>query len=300
MKAIKATRQVTKAMELVAASKMRRAAQNAQVLRRYAWTAWRILERLAETHPELHPYLSERPVARILAVLFTSDRGLCGSLHAQLFRTTLRYLAGLRTLPTSPAIHFVAVGRKGQQFLARERQQVIASFPTMSNHPIFTDTLPLTRLLTESFLKGEYDHIVLLYPDCISALVQEPTVKVLLPLSRSDLKAMLDSILPHKKVSSALQPTDSAQAHVRAYLFEPSPASVLSTILPQLTEVQVYQAVLEMAASEHSARMVAMRNASDSASDLLDDLTLTYNQTRQEKITVELSEISAARAALTH
>lgn len=296
MKAIRSTRQVTKAMELVAASKMRRAVANAQKLRHYAFTAWRILEKLASVQPELHPYLQEREPRKILALVFTPDRGLCGSLNAQLLRTTTQYLKGLKDLATFEKVDFVAVGRNGQQFLPRLKQDVIAAFPGFSGYPTFKDVLPITRLATESFLQGMYDHVVLLYPDFVSAIVQESTVKVLLPFSKTGLKEMILSLLPRRyrrETEEALSKTD-----VHEYLFEPDQDEILKTILPQLTEIQVYQAVLETSASEHSARMVAMRNASDNASDLLDDLTLTYNQTRQAGITAELAELSATAAAL--
>jgi F-type H+-transporting ATPase subunit gamma len=296
MKAIKSTRQVTKAMELVAASKMRRAVQNAQKLRQYAVTAWKVLQKLAKAQPELHPYLQQRQPKKILVLLFTPDRGLCGNLNAQLLRATTQYLHGLRDLKTFEQVEFVAVGRKGQQFLPRLKQGIVAAFPGFSGFPTFKDVLPIARLATESFLAGTYDHVVLIYPDFISAIAQEATVKVLLPFSTTSLKEMLLSILP-KRHQRETEEALSENA-VSEYLFEPSQDELLKTILPQLTEIQVYQAVLETSASEHSARMVAMRNASDNASDLLDDLTLTYNQTRQAGITAELAELSATSAAL--
>lgn len=296
MKAIKSTRQVTKAMELVAASKMRRAVQNAQKLRQYALTAWHILERIANVQPDIHPYLMQREPKKILALLFTPDRGLCGSLNAQLLRTLTQYLKGLKEVPTFEKVDFVAIGKKGQQFLPRLQENMIAAFPGFSGFPTFKDVLPVVRLATENFLNETYDHVVLLYPDFISAIAQEPTVKVLLPFSKSGLKDMLLSLLPQRHRRATEEALVATSVH--EYLFEPSQATILDTILPQLTEIQIYQAVLETAASEHSARMVAMRNASDNASDLLDDLTLMYNQTRQANITAELAELSSAAAAL--
>lgn len=297
MKAIRATRQVTKAMELVAASKMRRATQSAVMLRRYALTAWKLLETMAEAHPGIHPFLTDRPPQRILALLFSSDRGLCGSLNAQMFRMVTQYITSTQALPGSPALSFVAVGKKGQQFLLRSHQQIVAAFPAFSAHPRFRDILPIVRLATESFLKGECDSVVLLYPDFVSALLQIPSSKVLLPFSKTTLKEMLASLLPRKGSEKKSQIPD-LKSQISEYLFEPSADEILRTILPQLTEVQIYQAVLEAAASEHSARMVAMRNATENASDILDDLTLTYNQTRQAGITAELAELSASKAAL--
>ncbi|OGJ58227.1 ATP synthase F1 subunit gamma [Candidatus Peribacteria bacterium RIFCSPHIGHO2_01_FULL_51_9] len=294
MKAIRSTRQVTKAMELVAASKMRRAVQNAHNLRRYALTAWKILQAMAQVHPGIHPYLAERPPQRILAILFTSDRGLCGSLNTQMFRMVGNYCKGLTTIPGFEKLSFIVVGKKGQQFLQRTGQDIIAAFPSLSNNARFRDILPIVRMATDSFLSGTYDSVVLLYPDFVSALVQAPTAKVLLPFTTSELRTMIESLGQRRHTPHGEEEAPS----VAEYLFEPSQEEILRTILPQLTEMQAFQALLEATASEHSARMVAMRSASDNASDLLDDLSLTYNQTRQAGITAELAELSASKVAL--
>lgn len=295
MKAIRATRQVTKAMELVSASKMRRAVQNAQQLRRYTLASWDILQRAASLHPDLHLSFAERPVKNVLVILFSSDRGLAGSLNTGLFRMAGKYLRELRQMPGFASVDFIAVGRKGQQYLARTGQRVIAAFPAFSNAPSFREIRPVVKLASQSFVDKKYDHVVLLYADFVSALLQEPTMKVLLPFSRSVLKEMVATMVPHKK--TVLSDT-SDDPHTKQYLFEPSPQGVADAIIPLITEVQVYQALLEAVASEHSARMVAMRSATDNASGILDDLTLTYNQTRQASITAELAELSASKAAL--
>lgn len=312
MKAIKSTKQVTKAMELVAASKMRRAVQNAVLLRTYALTAWAILQKIALSHRGGHPWLIERPVKRILAILVTSDRGLCGSLNAQLFRSVTHYINACKELEGFERLDFIAVGRKGQQFLKRVDQNVVAAYPALSNHPSFKDILPIAKMgidgfapqgtlseRSESKSNDSYDHVVLLYTDFLSALAQEPATKLLLPFSETGLRAMIRDLLPRKRITKeeerALQTVTRLSTE---YLFEPTEEQVLSRILPQLTEMQIYQAVLESAASEHSARMVAMRNATDNASDILSDLNLTYNQTRQANITAELAELSGAAAAL--
>jgi F-type H+-transporting ATPase subunit gamma len=298
IKGFKSTRQVTKAMELVSASKMRRAVQQAVALREYASLSWEILERIAAKMDsgelDAHPSLRERPVKKVLAILFTSDRGLCGSLHSHLFRANAAYLQKLKAIPTFEFIEYIAVGRKGQQHLARGKHNIIAAFPALSNRPTFQDVLPIKKLASDKFNDGTYDHVVILYTDFISALVQEPSIKVLLPFSPSTLKEMIATLMQGKKRAPSAFMNDDK----REYTFEPSAGEVLSAILPQLTEVQVYQAVLEAAASEHSARMVAMRNATDNASEIIDDLTLTYNRSRQANITGELAELSASKAAL--
>ena len=299
MKAIKSTKQVTKAMELVAASKMRRAVQNAVLLRKYALTAWAILQKIALSHRGAHPWLTEQPVKKILAILVSSDRGLCGSLNTQLFRSVSHYIAVCKDLPGFETLDFIAIGRKGAQFLQRSGQNVLAAFPALSNHPAFRDVLPVARMGIDGFKEGQYDHVVLLYTDFLSALAQEPATKLLLPFSESELRALIESALPRKRISKEEEEAlTSVSGPSAEYLFEPSQKDVLHRILPQITELQVYQAILESAASEHSARMVAMRNATDNASDILSDLSLTYNQTRQANITAELAELSGAAAAL--
>ena len=289
LKAVKSTRQVTKAMELVAASKMRRAVESAERLRRYAQGAWSILRRIAIAHGELHSFFQERPVEKVLVVLMTSDSGLCGSLNAHIIRASEEYLRKAKEARPGEKTDFLAIGRKGQQFLRRSGQNVVAAFPALSNHPTFRDALPITRFVIDAFQRGTYDHVVFISPRFLSALRQEIDASILLPLSSQAL---------HIQDTAS---RDNAQDHeekILEFTFEPSPAEVLNTIVPQLTEVQIYQRVLESAASEHSARMVAMRNASDNASDILDGLTLTYNQTRQAGITSELAELSASSAAL--
>ncbi len=299
MKAITSTRQVTKAMELVAASKMRKAVQHAQELRRYALHAWEILLSIGRTHASGHPFLVQRKVRRVLGIVFTSDRGLCGSLNAQLLRSLQQYGKTLATLKSFEAMDFITVGRKGHQILTRQHKTVIATFPSLSNHPTVKDVLPITKLAIDEFRKGTYDHVVLVYTDFISPLVQQAAVKVLLPFSPSEVREILATLAESKKQTKEerdIVPTEIGKG--QEYLFEPTATEVLDVILPQLTETQVYQAVLESVASEHSARMLAMHSATDNASEILDDITLSYNQTRQANITAELAELSAAAAAL--
>jgi F-type H+-transporting ATPase subunit gamma len=298
MKAIKSTKQVTKAMQLVAASKMRRATQNAQALRRYALTAWSILRTLAKASPAEHPLLLERPVKRSLTVFFTSDRGLCGSFNANLARSLLQFERTADAEGRKEEREYAAVGRKGQQLLARTGRKVVAAFPALSNHPRSRDALPIAKLALDGFLSERYDRVILVYSMFISALVQEPQIKVLLPLSDTGIDQMIREFFPRQRLTKEEQRLLNLPVPKTEYMYEPSMQEVLARILPQLTELQIYQAALESAASEHSARMVAMQNATDNASDLLSDLTLTYNQTRQGIITAELAELSASAAAL--
>lgn len=284
-------------MELVAASKMRRAVANAVTLRRFALASWHVLLRVSKKSPNAHAALQPRPVKRVLGILYTSDRGLTGSMGTQILKTAAQYIESLRKIPTFEHIDFLAIGKRGQQFLARTGQSVIAAFPAFSNHPSFRDISPVTKLASDTFAKGTYDHVTLIYPDFLSALSQAPTVKVVLPFSETTLDEMIRSlgVHPESSRSEAGLCRDSGPAQ---YLFEPSMDIVLDAALKQITELQIYQALLEAVASEHSARMVAMRSATDNASAILDDLTLTYNQTRQGNITAELAELSASKAAL--
>jgi F-type H+-transporting ATPase subunit gamma len=177
----------------------------------------------------------------------------------------------------------IAVGRRGEQVMHRAGVFVTAGFVDLSNNPKFTDVLPIARLVTEAFLSGTYARVVVYYTDFVSALSQRPRVVQLLPIT-AEAQKYLAEVLPLSSGTS--------------YLFEPDPKTVLDALLPRVVEVMIYQALLESSASEHSARMMAMRSASDAASDMIDDLTLTYNQARQAGITREIAEISSGKAAL--
>lgn len=303
IKSIKNTKQITKAMELVAASKMRRAVSHTLALRPYARLAQALLQNLSERtrsftkeekiHP-LHPLLVRREVKKVLVTVISSDRGLCGGFNTQLFRKLTEYINSEKKKKNPPEISFLAIGKKAQDFLRRTGSKIIAAYPAMSNHSSLHDTYPVSRMVLQDYMNGTYDKIMLIYTDFISAISQKPTLRRLLPLSRYALEEMIEGIETHGYRADSL----SEKAAALEYLFEPSPQEVLDMLLPRLTEMQIYQAILEATASEHSARMFAMRNATDNASEFIADLTLTYNQMRQASITAELAEISAGRAAL--
>ncbi len=295
IKSIKSTRQITKAMELVAASKMRRAVSNTVAMRPYARLAHALLANLSDkTSETFHPLLAKREVKRTLAIVISTDRGLCGGLNAQLFRKLSEYIKAEKSKAHPPEMSFLAVGKKAQDFLRRAGQKVVAAYGAMSNHSSLKDTYAISHMILNDYTSGAYDKVMLVYTDFISAINQKPTVRRLLPLSRHALEEMVEG-LETKSHHADIQSETSAATE---YIFEPSPNRVLEMLLPRLTEMQVYQAVLEAAASEHSARMFAMRNASDNADEFISDLTLAYNQIRQASITAELAEISAGRAAL--
>jgi len=226
MKAVKSTRQVTKAMELVAASKMRRAVQHAQALRRYALHAWEILLSVGSTHASGHPFLVQQKVKKVLGIVFTSDRGLCGSLNAQLLRSLNHYIKTVSGLKSFEAMDFITVGKKGHQMLTRQKHNVIATFPSLSNHPTIKDILPITKLAMDEFRKGTYDHVVLVYTDFVSSILQQAAVKVLLPFSPTEVRDVMKSLSETKRLTKEEQEiTALNMGKVDEYLFERSGAT---------------------------------------------------------------------------
>ncbi len=278
LKSVKNTRQITKAMELVAASKMKKAQQAALAGRPYAQLLANMLAAITSRVDEsLHPFLAERPVKTRGILLITTDKGLCGPLNSNLFRL----VSEIKT----PAM-FVAVGRKGAQFLTRTKRNLVADF-TVSDRTPFAEVRPIVEYMVKQYLDGEIDTIEVVYPRFRNTLVQEPTVRPVLPLS--NLKDFLAQLQTDSGVT--------AKADDREMLFEPDPHQVLEALLPFYVNRHLYQLVLSARASEHSARMVAMKTAKDNASKLLDDLTLQYNKARQAGITAEILEISASQMA---
>lgn len=306
IRTVKNTRQITKAMELVSASKMRRAQQRVLASRAYASVAWDLLLRLSDVDAEdrgSHPLLAVRPVKKIAIVLFTSNRGLAGGFNAQIVKKVLEQVKdpsslavnrqnGERIPPESAEmeIDFITVGKKGEQQVRKTGKKIVAAFADLSDTPMAEEVVPLVRLAIDEYQRGHYDKVVLAYTDFISTITQLPKLRQLLPVSRHDLEKMLRDADRKQPVEQEAQPID--------YLFEPSPAVVLDRVLRSLVETQLYQALLESRASEHASRMLAMKNASDSAAEMLDELTLSFNQARQAGITREIAEIAAGSAAL--
>ncbi len=275
IKSVKNTRQITKAMELVAASKMKKAQQIALAGRPYAQLMANMLAALASRVSDTqHPLLSRREVKVRGIILVTTDKGLCGPLNANLFKL----VAEIKT----PA-KYVAIGRKGAQFLARTKRTVLADFSVNDRVPFGEIKTPV-EFLVKLFLEGTVDTVEVIYSRYKNTLVQEAIVRPVLPLSNvADFVAHLRAESGH---SQALDTRDM--------LFEPNADAVLAALLPFYVNRYVYQLVLSAKASEHSARMVAMKTAKDNATSLLGDLTLEYNKARQAAITQEILEISAA------
>jgi F-type H+-transporting ATPase subunit gamma len=280
------TRKITKAMELVAAAKMRKAVASVLATRPYADAAWRAVADLAGVATQAqHPLLTARNGGgKTLLILFSSDRGLCGGFNNQLLRQVFKFV-----VQRPGRVDVAASGRKGIDGLRRGDIPVVAALTGLSNAPRFTDIRPFADIAMKDFMKGTYDEVYLAYADYRSALTQVPTVRRLLPLT-GPIAGLGEA---GKAVAAEPSRTSTAE-----YLFEPSPQAVLDAMLPRLIEAQVWQALLESSASEHAARMLAMKSASDAADDLVDGLTLAYNQARQAGITREIAEISSGKAAL--
>lgn len=265
--------QVTKAMQLVAASRMRRAQQSVLASRPYEEKLRTVLNDLAPyADPEISPLLRRREVKRVAIVLVTTDRGLVGSLNVNLTRTALRFAQ------EQPSASFIAVGRKGVATIRRLRLPLTAEFTNLGDRPTTADTNIIARVAQEEFLTGKVDEVYLAFTKFVNTLRQTPEIRRLLPL------------VPEEEDIDELPPLQ--------YIFEPDAETVLNAVLPRLIEVSVYQSILESQASEQSARMVAMRNATDAATDLIDEITLAANKARQGRITKEMLEIASGAEAL--
>ncbi|MFH0829086.1 MAG: ATP synthase F1 subunit gamma [Candidatus Kerfeldbacteria bacterium] len=286
IRSVSSTKKVTKAMELVSSAKMRRAVQAVLSTRAYALRAWDMLVRLgARTTPEAHPLLRAVSKGRVGIVVISTNRGLVGGFNSLLLNALQNFLD--RSGIDRNEVDTITLGKRGRSLIVRLGMPNVADFDRSDIVTSADEVRPLAKLITDDFVSGTFGRIILAYTDFVSTINQKPRVRQLLPLEQ-------DTALGH--VQGAREEQKSSPD--RECLFEPSVDRVLETILPRLIEMQLYQAVLESTASEHAARMVAMRNASDAASDLIDDLTLTFNQARQAGITQDLSEISASRAAL--
>lgn len=278
IRSVRNTSQITRAMEMVAASKMRRAQQHVLATRPYAERIRAMIGDLAsmtafEEQGEF-PLLVQRPIRRSQVILVTSDRGLAGAFNTNVIRRAVTFMRNER--PEGPDnVDVVAVGRKGRDFLTRYGWRLAAEFVNMGDRPSIEDIRPIVQIAVSDFVAERIDAVYVVYTKFISTLRQQPEVLQVLPIEAPE-----------------------GVGEVTDYIFEPGPAAVLQALLPRFVEVQIYQAMLESIASEQSARMVAMRNATDNARELVSELTMTYNKVRQAQITREVSEIAAGAAAL--
>ena len=270
--AAKNIKQITRAMQFVAASKLRRAQESTLAARPYSEKIDEVLADVAAVlGREDHPLLGDPAGKKRLIVLVTTDRGLAGPLNTN----AIRFVA--REITEHPGdLAVVSVGRKGRDAMRRSRVPIEAHFAGFGDKPTFADVLPLARLITDDFLSGDYGRIDLVYSRFISTLSQKPILDTLLPIQPSE---------------------DTEGIPGNQFIFEPSPEGVLEQLLPRYVATRLYQAVLEAKASEESSRMVAMKNATENAGELIDDLTLAYNKVRQSNITREMIEIATGARA---
>lgn len=290
IRSVQKTHQVTKAMEAVSGVKMRKAQVSALVARPYAMAAFRILSRITRSIDIAnHPFVAIRPVSRVLLVVITSDKGLAGGLNSGVTKRALSALADKQISHENTGI--IAVGRKGEEFFARRGYILEKHIQTMKDESTIGDFNGVVSLVTDLFTDGKYDECVLVYTNFKSTFEQEPVSRTLLPLSVEGLSAMIKGIVPEKGAFANANINIDKEEKSADYLFEPSPEAVFETLLPRLLAIELHHAFLEAKASEHSARMVAMRNASDKAKEVTFSLTREYNKARQSAITREMSEI---------
>jgi F-type H+-transporting ATPase subunit gamma len=276
--------QITKAMQMVASSKMRRAQERVQEARPYAEQLRGLVSRLARASEEdigsEAVLLAQRPVRNIGYVLLSPDRGLCGALPSNINRraasSALEQQRKAAENGERPGVDYIAVGRKGRDFIVRTRQHLIAEFTNYGDRPSITDASAIAQVAVDAFVKEEVDVVYLVYPRFINTMTQQPVVVQLLPVQ---------------------PPEEEGQPEKMDYIYEPDPAQIFQALLPRYVDVQVYQALLETIASFYSAQMVAMKNATDNANELIQDLTLTYNKARQASITTQILEVVAGSQA---
>ena len=273
--------QITKAMEAVSGSKMRRALANVMASRASSQRMWDVINDLVDrytppTGRPLHPLLAAPPAtATVALVLVTADRGLCGSYNVEIIREGIRFIREQQA--QGATVKLLTVGQRGRDYMVRLGADVIADLTRLSDRPTLMDTVPISRVLLEGWERGQFGAVHLAYTNFINVLARKPTVQPLLPLTSFSER------IEGGKVD---------------YIYEPDPLAVLSELLPRFLEVEVYQAIVEALASEHSARMVSMRNATDNANELSRELTLAYNKARQSAITKEITELTGGAAAL--
>ena len=288
IRGVKNTAQITKAMELVAASRMRRAQQRVTAARPYAETMRALIAELAagagggRDGDALHPLLVQREIDTVGIILLTSDRGLAGALNTNVIRRGNELI-----LQQTHDVELITIGRKGQDFMARRGQKLLGTFTQLGDRPEYDAIIPIARVVMDSYLAGVMDLCYIVFPEFVSTLSQRPKVVQLLPIGRDQDGERAEGERAQNERSEQID-----------YIYEPDPSTILEALLPRYVEVQIYQAVLETVASEQSARMVAMRNANENANDLINDLTLSYNKARQAQITREVLEIANAAEAM--
>lgn len=291
IKSVKSTKKITKAMELVAASKMKRAVSSTISSRLYATYSWNLLTSLSGKLEDItHPFFDGNEAEeKSLIILITSNRGLCGGYNSQIIKKTILKLKEENKGSTLGKIDIITVGKKGDNAMRRTGQNVIATFVDIPDNVSLQDIIPLSTLITNEFKNNNYKNIYISYTDFISTLTQKPNIRKLLPISKEEVKEMIEEISHESK------PKEEKES---PYLLEGDIKKLLEMLAEKLIRIQIYQMLLESNASEQSARMVAMKNANEAAGEMIDDLTLMFNKARQAGITREISEISAGMTSV--
>ncbi len=297
IKSVKNTKKITKAMELVAASKMKRAVSSTLASRLYAGYSWEILTSIANSTQEItHPLFVQREVKNVLLVLITSNRGLCGAYNAQVTKKVLALLKTSDVNLNNAKIDFVTVGKKGDTAMRRIGKNIIATFTELPDNINLNDVVPISKFVVDQYKENKYDKILIAYTDFVSALSQKPNIKQILPISKEQIKELVEEI--EVEPLSEDRGSTSIQRGKTDYTFEGDQEALIGSLAEKLSRMQIYQMLLESNASEQSSRMVAMKNASEAAGEMIDDLTLAFNKARQASITQEISEISAGMASV--
>ncbi|MFA5032323.1 MAG: ATP synthase F1 subunit gamma [bacterium] len=273
IKSIQSTAKITKAMEMIATAKMRRTQEQALAGRPYSEKINQVISDLSaasSVNGIIHPLLEKRAIKKVAVIHITTDRGLCGGLNANMNRMTSTFI-----LKQGIPVTLITVGRNGRDFMTRCECNVRAEFTGISDKPVLFDTLPISQVIIDDYTAGVYDVVYIAYPRFVSTMIQRPTIQPLIPV----------------------KPTIFPPSQTLEYIYEPDAYYVLGQLLPRFVQMEVYHAILESIASEQSARMIAMRNATDNANDFVKNLTVTLNKARQEMITTELLDITAGAEA---
>jgi len=282
IKSVKNISQVTRALQAVSASKVRKAIEQLEDTRHYSIKAWQVLQHIAEQpdRSSLHPLLVKHPIVKtIIAIVISGDRGLAGPYNSNLIRA-----ADLWDKSVEAQIRYITVGKRGRDQLLRRKREIMAEFSNLPSQPSYNDISPVGRIAIDKFLENEVDEVYLIYTQFINRMNHQPVVKKLLPLETG--------------VDERVKSFEETEPLIGGYIFEPDQKSILEEIIPRFTALQVFHAVIESLASEHSARMVAMKNATDNASALADALQLKYNNARQQAITNEMLDIAGGAEAI--
>ena len=301
MKSVHNIGQITKAMELVAATKMRKAQELALDSRPYSYAALELLGVLSELKDVPRPPLLEkRPVARTAFLIVTSDKGLAGAFNSAVIRKFEQYARAEKIDVADPGQSFIAVGQKARAYLARQKANIAASFTRAGDYTRMEEVRPMADALIEGYLRGDFDRVIAFYTTFVTALRQDAVMREFLPIDLEAIKQSIEETIPRAGRYSEYARSESfLKDDGRAdYIIEPTPSEVLAELAPRLLTVRIYNAILEANASEHSARRMAMRNASDNAAELSQNLNIEYNKSRQAAITNQIIEVTSGAQSL--